>query len=45
MCGHGERAMSAASVLARAGHDDLAVRDGGPDQWSAATGRPLQTGS
>ena len=45
MCGHGERAMSAASVLARAGHHDLAVLDGGPDQWAAATGRPLQTGS
>ena len=40
MCGHGERAMSAASLLARAGHHDLAVLDGGPDDWAAATGRP-----
>lgn len=45
MCGHGERAMSAASLLARAGHHDLAVLDGGPDQWSAATGTPLMVGS
>jgi len=45
MCGHGERAMSAASLLARAGHHGLAVLDGGPDQWSAATGRPLLVGS
>ncbi|MBA3742032.1 MBL fold metallo-hydrolase [Sporichthya sp.] len=41
MCGHGERAMTAASVLARAGASRLAVLDGGPDQWSAATGRDL----
>lgn len=45
MCGHGERAMSAASLLARAGHHGLAVFDGGPDQWAAATGRPLLVGS
>lgn len=30
MCGHGERAMSAASLLARAGHRDLTVLAGGP---------------
>ncbi|GAC1600014.1 MAG: MBL fold metallo-hydrolase [Acidimicrobiales bacterium] len=41
-CGHGERAMSAASVLAAAGHHDLSVFDGGPADWEAATGRPLQ---
>lgn len=42
MCGHGERAMTtAASLLERAGHDDLAVVVGGPDDWSQATGRPL----
>jgi hydroxyacylglutathione hydrolase len=41
MCGHGERAMSAASLLARAGRHELAVFDGGPDQWAAATGGPL----
>jgi len=45
MCGHGERAMSAASLLARAGHHQLAVLDGGPDSWAAATGRPLQPGT
>ena len=31
MCGHGERAMTGASVLAHAGHRDLAVLIGGPD--------------
>jgi hydroxyacylglutathione hydrolase len=45
MCGHGERAMGAASLLARAGHRDLAVLAGGPDDWAAATGRPLEAGS
>jgi hydroxyacylglutathione hydrolase len=29
-CGHGERAMTAASVLQRAGHPDVAVLAGGP---------------
>ncbi|TQK51346.1 3-mercaptopyruvate sulfurtransferase SseA [Streptomyces sp. SLBN-118] len=41
-CGHGERAMTAASLLQRAGHQDLAVLDGGPADWSKATGRPLE---
>lgn len=45
MCGHGERAMSAASLLERAGHRDLAVMVGGPDDWAAVTGRTLDTGS
>lgn len=44
MCGHGERAMSAASLLERLGRTDLAVLAGGPDDWSAATGRPLEQG-
>jgi hydroxyacylglutathione hydrolase len=44
MCGHGERAMTAASLLQRAGTDGLAVLAGGPDDWAAATGRPLQEG-
>lgn len=43
-CGHGERAMGAASLLERAGHRDLAVLTGGPDDWAATTGRPLETG-
>ncbi len=44
MCGHGERAMGAASLLAGTGHHDLVVLDGGPQDWAAATGRPLDTG-
>jgi len=45
MCGHGERAMTAASLLQRAGHDGLAVLAGGAADWAAATGRPLQEGA
>jgi hydroxyacylglutathione hydrolase len=42
MCEHGERAMTAASLLARAGHGELrVVTGGGPAEWSQATGRPL----
>ena len=44
MCGHGERAMSAASLLAAAGHRDLTVAVGGPEDWAADTGRALRTG-
>ncbi|GHF35423.1 glyoxylase-like metal-dependent hydrolase (beta-lactamase superfamily II)/rhodanese-related sulfurtransferase [Amycolatopsis bartoniae] len=44
MCGHGERAMGAASLLEQAGHRDLAVLTGGPEDWAAATGRHLETG-
>jgi hydroxyacylglutathione hydrolase len=44
-CGHGERAMTAASLLKRAGHSDLAVLDGGPADWSKATSRPLKEGA
>ena len=40
MCGHGERAMGAASLLAGTGHHDLVVLDGGPQDWVQATGRP-----
>jgi hydroxyacylglutathione hydrolase len=45
MCGHGERAMGAASLLERAGHRDLAVLDGGPQDWAGATGGQLLTGA
>lgn len=45
MCGHGERAMSAASLLARAGRQDVAVFGGGPQDWSEATGRPVEVAS
>ncbi len=50
MCGHGERAMTGASLLAGAGLlatrglRDLTMLDGGPDSWSVATGRPLAVG-
>jgi rhodanese-related sulfurtransferase len=44
MCGHGERAMGAASLLEQAGHPDLAVLTGGPGDWAVATGRRLETG-
>ena len=43
MCGHGERAMSAASLLERTGRRP-AVFLGGPDDWSRATRRPLVVG-
>ncbi|HKA97942.1 MAG TPA: rhodanese-like domain-containing protein [Streptosporangiaceae bacterium] len=42
MCGHGERAATAASLLERAGHTEIAVLPGGPPDWSAATGLPLE---
>ncbi|PWI14958.1 MBL fold metallo-hydrolase [Streptomyces sp. Act143] len=44
-CGHGERAMTAASLLQRAGHKDVAVLAGGPADWARATGRPLVEGA
>ncbi|MFG3437276.1 rhodanese-like domain-containing protein [Nonomuraea sp. NPDC047897] len=37
-CGHGERAMTAASLLERAGHTDLTVLNGGPAEYAAARG-------
>lgn len=45
VCGHGERAMGAASLLARAGRRDVAVLDGGPEQLSDAARRPLTMGT
>jgi glyoxylase-like metal-dependent hydrolase (beta-lactamase superfamily II)/rhodanese-related sulfurtransferase len=36
MCSHGERAMSAASLLAAAGRRKVRVLTGGPDRWAAA---------
>jgi hydroxyacylglutathione hydrolase len=41
MCSHGQRAMTAASLLARAGHTDLRVARGSPQDWRRATGRAL----
>jgi rhodanese-related sulfurtransferase len=44
MCGHGERAMGAASVLTKAGRPDIAVLTGGPEDWAQATGQALARG-
>ncbi len=44
MCGHGERAMTGASLLAMRGHVEVTVLDGGPDDWSTATRRPPAVG-
>jgi rhodanese-related sulfurtransferase len=43
MCGHGERAATAASILERAGRPGVAVTVGGPGDWAAATHQPLAT--
>lgn len=40
MCGHGERAMTAASLLERSGRE-VSVLAGGPDDWVTATDTPL----
>jgi hydroxyacylglutathione hydrolase len=45
MCGHGERAIGAASLLEANGHHNLIVLDGGPADWVSATGRRLETGA
>jgi rhodanese-related sulfurtransferase len=42
MCGHGERAATAASVLERAGRTDVGVLLGGPEDQASATGVPLE---
>lgn len=44
MCGRGERAMSAASLLARAGRRPVAVLAGGPQDWADAAGQRLEVG-
>jgi len=44
MCGHGERAMTAASLLERAGGSPN-VFVGGSRRWSRVLGRPLSTGA
>lgn len=45
MCGHGERAMTAASILNTSdGDSDVSVFDGGPDTWSTTTGVDLEVG-
>ncbi len=40
-CGHGERAMTAASLLERAGRAGLTVLNGGPETYAAAHGQQL----
>jgi rhodanese-related sulfurtransferase len=44
MCGHGERAMTGASLLERTGRSDLVVVIGGPEDWKSATGHDLAVG-
>lgn len=41
MCGHGERAMTGASLLERLGHDQLSVFAGGSEDWALALGVDL----
>jgi hydroxyacylglutathione hydrolase len=41
MCGHGERAMTAASLLERGGHE-AAVFEGSPRDWARSSGEPLE---
>ena len=43
MCGHGERATTAASVLERAGQATVAVSPVGAHDWAGATGRALES--
>ena len=44
MCGHGERAMGAASLLTGHGLTQVSVLDGGPEDWAEANGQHLETG-
>lgn len=44
MCGHGERAMGAASMLAQAGHQHVQVLEGGPQDWAVANDQKLEQG-
>lgn len=45
MCGHGERALTGASLLERAGHPDVRVLLGGPAEWAGLHGVPLARGA
>jgi glyoxylase-like metal-dependent hydrolase (beta-lactamase superfamily II)/rhodanese-related sulfurtransferase len=44
MCGHGERAATAASILERAGRPGVTVVVGGPGDWADAGHEPRATG-
>lgn len=45
MCGHGERAMTAASILERSGRTDIRILEGSPADYAAALGQDLAAGS
>jgi hydroxyacylglutathione hydrolase len=45
MCGHGERAATAAGLLERAGLTGTAILPGGPEDWAQATGQQLEVGA
>jgi hydroxyacylglutathione hydrolase len=45
MCGHGERAMGAASILAARGFGRVNVLAAGPEDWADAHGQTLEAGS
>lgn len=45
MCGHGQRAMTAASILERAGRHGISVLAGGASDWAAAHEISLETGA
>jgi rhodanese-related sulfurtransferase len=44
MCGHGERAMTGASILTSRGHDEVRVFRGGPETWADWSGRSATVG-
>jgi hydroxyacylglutathione hydrolase len=44
MCGHGERAMGAASLLTGLGFSHVSVLAGSPEDWVDANGQHLETG-
>ena len=44
MCGHGERAMGAASILTSHGLTQVRVLAGGPEDWADANGQSLEAG-
>ncbi|MGS2810522.1 MBL fold metallo-hydrolase [Nocardia sp. MW-W600-9] len=45
MCGHGERAMTAASILERGGRNDIRILDGSPADYAATLGQDLAAGA
>lgn len=45
MCGHGERAMGGASILAASGRTGITAFNGGPADWAAAAGSDVATGT